>query len=81
MNKYSSKKEGGHDLNDCPWKYRTEEELGGISYYSNDLKFTYPASGYSKDLARTRNETAKMIENLRKGLLIVKHNFDKIPSS
>ena len=62
--------DGSKYIDDCPWKYRSDEELGGISYKSTDLKFNYPSGGYSKDLASKRAKTEEMLGDLNKDLWI-----------
>jgi hypothetical protein len=42
----------GKYKSDCPWAWRSEDELGGRSYKSDQLGFTYPSSGYTKELGR-----------------------------
>ncbi|CAG5091366.1 Oidioi.mRNA.OKI2018_I69.PAR.g13008.t1.cds [Oikopleura dioica] len=55
---------------DCPWAWRSEDELGGRTYKSDKLGFTYPASGYTKDLGRNKTKTTEILHDLKKDLWI-----------
>lgn len=48
------------------WQYHTEKELKGSSYWG--LLTTYSGSGFYKDLAKTKTESADIIAELKDNL-------------
>ncbi|CBY18963.1 unnamed protein product [Oikopleura dioica] len=60
----------GKYKSDCPWAWRSEDELGGRSYKSDQLGFTYPSSGYTKELGRNKTKTTEILHDLKKDLWI-----------
>ncbi|XP_026079715.1 LOW QUALITY PROTEIN: polycystic kidney disease 2-like 1 protein [Carassius auratus] len=66
---YSEKKEDDSRfglINGTAWQYHTEKELKGSSHWG--LLTTYTGAGYYQDLAKTKEESAAILMDLRNNL-------------
>ena len=52
------------------WRYQEEEDVNGVPFTA--LLATYSGGGYIQDLHSERNETLKIIEELKQGLWVTR---------